>query len=1202
MDNPIKYSEFIQPDQSVANLITQLEQLQSTYTDLESKIRKDAGKISDALKGVNSATETGRETTRKAATDTEKLGKAYTDLAKSQTDVAKELVELKLIQQKQNQVNKLTIKFNRAVEGSYEKLSAEYSLNKIKLNAMSKAQRESTTSGKKLEKQTKDIYTEMNRLQKATGKHTLQVGDYKLATENLHPALGRVNRVLGVMGTNLQTLSTADKPFKVLTAGALNFGKAAMAFVLSPIGLILGALAAVFYLIVRNKDTIIDFNSGLIDVGKTANLSGDELRDLGDDIINLSKKLKVIGVPALLQYAKVAGQLGVKGRANILAFTESLAKLETASDIAGEEGAANITRLLTLTDGGVQNVAAFGDEIVNLGNNFAATEREILGNATAIAQNTAQYGFGRRMVLAYATATKAVGLEAEITGSTLGRSLGLMEKSIRTGKGLSDLVKLTGLNVDELKTQFRETPSAVFTKFIDGLNGVNVAGGSVNEQLSKIGITSIRDQRVLSSLATKGFGILKGAIDEVGDAAGSLDIEFGAASKKLESQFSRVGIAWDNLMLRIDDGEGFLSKTAAFLAGQFADSIDRASFAIKVFGAAFKGLANVAGVAGQILMESLEPYSRIKIDLKNPINTILSFKDVLSGLGDIDIADNFKRLGGAFSDAFTSEIDRSLEATKEAVKKLAKGVDDELSDSVKKSILNIGDIDAKIADLNKTLKKSTDRAGAKVIQAEIKELVNKRNAILGIANANLKEIESRALGKQKAEISVMAEGEDKDIARLELDLVVKRKLWEKFGLDTALLETFKNEQLAEIRKKWSDKEIADKKKITDDQEKARKKVISDRNKEFSGGVRVIDQQFDLAMSEIDLLKTTEAEKTRLRLEAEKKRLLAILALNKKMGGNLSDLQIGQMENTIKKIDQETEKIGKDSKGDIYSKLGLSLDDEQKEAVKKGVQMVINGVKSIAAARVEAADAVLRKSQEETAEAQTKVDKEIEARNNGYANNVLSAQRELELKKKQEAAALKEKKKAQKAQAAIDTVTQTTGLLTASVQIWKSLAGIPVIGPALAVAAVGTMWGAYAANKIKAKQAAKQKFGDGGLEYLQGGSHASGNDIPIGTTSSGKQRTAEGGEAMAIINRKNTRKYRDSLPGIIKSLNNGTFENAYSNSFVDENNKLIFAQDNSDFSKMENSLEAIRQNGEKRTYLDGDGRLVEVYKNIKRIYV
>src|SRR5690606_41390540 len=106
--------------------------------------------------------------------------------------------------------------------------------------------------------------------------------------------------------------------------------------------------------------------------------------------------LQVVSTDKLLEYATIAGQLGVKGRADILAFSESLAMLETASNISGEEGGAQIARMLTLVDGGVQNVKAFGDEIVNLGSNFAATEKEILENDTQISQNVGIYKIGRQ--------------------------------------------------------------------------------------------------------------------------------------------------------------------------------------------------------------------------------------------------------------------------------------------------------------------------------------------------------------------------------------------------------------------------------------------------------------------------------------------------------------------------------------------------------------------------------------------------------------------------------------------------------------------------------------------------------------------------------------------------------------------------------------------------------------------------------------
>src|SRR5699024_2025267 len=158
-----------------------------------------------------------------------------------------------------------------------------------------------------------------------------------------------------------------------------------------PIGAVLALVGGFFALLRSNKNTGKEFNSGLLNVAKTSGLADEELAKLSDSIIEMSRNLQTVSTDKLLEYATIAGQLGVKGRANILAFSEALAKLETASNISGEQGGAEIARLLTLVDGGVQNVKDFGDEIVHLGNNFAATEKEILGNAEAIAQNTGLY-------------------------------------------------------------------------------------------------------------------------------------------------------------------------------------------------------------------------------------------------------------------------------------------------------------------------------------------------------------------------------------------------------------------------------------------------------------------------------------------------------------------------------------------------------------------------------------------------------------------------------------------------------------------------------------------------------------------------------------------------------------------------------------------------------------------------------------------
>lgn len=330
-------------------------------------------------------------------------------------------------------------------------------------------------------------------------------------------------------------------------------------------GLVVAAVAALG----SAYKTMVQFDSGLLNVSKTTGLAGAELDGLSNGLISLSKQLQVISPEKLTQYATVAGQLGVKGRENILAFTSALAQLETASNITGEEGGAEIARTLTLIDGGVQNVRKFGDEIVNLGNNFAATEKEILSNAESVAQNTAIYGFSRQQVLAYAAATKSLGLEAEVVGSAFQKTLGIFESAIRTGDGLSEILKVTGGTAADLRREFATNASGVFQKYVEGLNRIREAGGSVAAQLTENGIIDIRNRRVIQTLAT-GYDTLNRAMITVKDSAGAMADEFETASTKLSNQVNKIKVAWENLILTVDDGRGVFGKFIGEAASGFA--------------------------------------------------------------------------------------------------------------------------------------------------------------------------------------------------------------------------------------------------------------------------------------------------------------------------------------------------------------------------------------------------------------------------------------------------------------------------------------------------------------------------------------------------------------------------------------------------------------------------------------------------------
>lgn len=382
-----------------------------------------------------------------------------------------------------------------------------------------------------------------------------QIKEYR----NLNSELKDFDKQMGLNYRNVGNYSSA-------LSGALP-GLARMAT-------LAGGVGAAFAALNDARRTIFDFDSGMRNVEKTTGLARKEVEALGATLVNMSRSLQTVSTQKLTEYATIAGQLGVKGTKDIENFVEVLAKLETATNISGEEGGTEIARTLTLIDGGVQNVKAFGDEIVNLGNNFAATEKEILSNAETIAQNVGIYKIGRQDVLAFATATKSVGIEAELVGSSFNRTLAGFERMIRGGKTAGTVLETLSGTQAELATRFKNDAAGVYVDIVRALNDVHKAGGNVNDELDNLGIRAVRDRRVIQSLATNGFDVLTRAIDTSRDSLGSLDSEFSVQSGKLENQTARVKIAWDNLVLSIENGTGAVGKFSVAATGALATMLD----------------------------------------------------------------------------------------------------------------------------------------------------------------------------------------------------------------------------------------------------------------------------------------------------------------------------------------------------------------------------------------------------------------------------------------------------------------------------------------------------------------------------------------------------------------------------------------------------------------------------------------------------
>ena len=372
-----------------------------------------------------------------------------------------------------------------------------------------------------------------------------------------------------------------------------------------------------------------------------------------------------------------------------------------------------------------------------------------------------------------------------------------------------------------------------------------------------------------------------------------------------------------------------------------------------------------------------------------------------------------------------------------------------------------------------------------------------------------------------------------------------------------------------------------------------------------------DEQQALDEAIFNEVKRSETEITRFKLEQEKARWQEQIRLAETGGLDWSQAQIDAAKATVKGIDRELSELNdfiknigkKGLGGTLLEKLGF--DDDQVDALKDAVNIVIEQLQSIVDAEVEMSKQIVEAAEARVEAAQKAYDAEIEARNNGYANNVATARKELEQEKKNQQEKQKMLEAAQRRQESLNSITQASSLITASANLWSSFSSIPIVGPALALAAIATMWTSFATAKVKAKQVTasqSDEYGEGGLEFLEGGSHASGNDIDLGVKNKKKHRMkAEGGEALAIINKNKTRKYRKILPDVINSLNKGIFEDKYANAFNRDADADIFInQSNADLHKIESSLDKIiKQNGEK-IFVDGQGRTIIRNGNLTKI--
>ncbi|MBR5492520.1 MAG: hypothetical protein IKV77_05260 [Alistipes sp.] len=281
---------------------------------------------------------------------------------------------------------------------------------------------------------------------------------------------------------------------------------------------------------------------------------------------------------------------------------------------------------------------------------------------------------------------------------------------------------------------------------------------------------------------------------------------------------------------------------------------------------------------------------------------------------------------------------------------------------------------------------------------------------------------------------------------------------------------------------------------------------------------------------------------------------------------------------------------------ISDLLWPDLDNDQVSALNSVFDQAKDALNSWMDAKQAAADKSKELADDEVSAAENALNREIELRNQGYANDVALKEKELADAKKRQAEAVKLQEKTKKQQVLMDTAMQASSMATAVANLFKQF---PVY---VAIPMAAVLLGAFATAKVQAYRAASTQYREGGVMLLEGGSHQSGHDVNLGIGPDGRNLRAEGGEYFAVINKRNSRKYGNEITGIVNALNSGMFEDKYIKT-SDAVGMLSHVGEGTDggrvdLSAVESGVGELVRQGEKTYSIEGGYRVMR-YKNLTR---
>ena len=371
----------------------------------------------------------------------------------------------------------------------------------------------------------------------------------------------------------IDVLADFSKATRNIAAGTTKIAKDVSKGIAGPLNSVVnvaavGIIAGVAVGLTAGARAAIEFEDSFALVKKTMADVEDPMvfKEIASDLQTLATQIPVRSAE-LAQLASVAGQLGVRAE-DVAQFVDVTGKLSVATNLTGTQAATSLARFLNVTNQTTDTVGKFGSVLVELGNNVAANESEIILLAQNFGATGTIAGLSAEDILAFSAATRETGVQAAAGSTALGKFfMNLSDAAKLGGDKLETFATTAGMSVAEFRKLAEEDVASAAQAFLEGLNGISAAGESVTPVLTELGLNNVRTARSLLSLANNSEGLA-----EALSLARKEAVEQNALNKEAETRFETVAQKVNQVKSTFNVflqqlGEGFLPLISKVLDG-----------------------------------------------------------------------------------------------------------------------------------------------------------------------------------------------------------------------------------------------------------------------------------------------------------------------------------------------------------------------------------------------------------------------------------------------------------------------------------------------------------------------------------------------------------------------------------------------------------------------------------------------------------